>query len=114
MAKAKTLPNKSNSSVPTVTVSVEILSWLKEDFGYKISDSVILKETIPQGTSMMDLLHSFAEKYPVFNRKTFGQKEGVTEYCMVIIHGKIVPPAELNSPLKQGDIIKLTPAFYGG
>jgi molybdopterin converting factor small subunit len=117
MAKTRTLLTRapSGKSPDTSNITIEVLSWLKEDFNHKITDTVILKEPISPGTSIMELLRTLAERYPAFARKTFGHKDGLTEYCMVILNGEIISPLELDKKtLRQGDVIKLTPAFYGG
>jgi len=117
MARTKTLSTRipSDKSAKTISITIEVLSWLKEDFNHKITDTVILKESIKPETSLIDLLRTLAERYPAFARKTFGHKDGLTEYCMVILNGEIVSPLDLEKKtLQAGDVIKLTPAFYGG
>jgi len=117
MAKTKTLATRTSSDKPTETINItiEVLSWLKEDFNHKIADTVVIKESVSPRTSLMDLLRTLAERYPAFSRKTFGHKDGLTEYCMVILNGEIVSPLNLEEKtLKEGAVIKLTPAFYGG
>jgi len=116
MTKAKVFPAKipSPDASGNFKVSVEVMSWLKEDFGHKSLDSLILAQTVRPGTSLMDLVRLLAAKYPRFGKKVLGHKEGLTEYCMVIWNGKIISATELDIKLKEGDVLKLTPAFYGG
>ena len=116
MAKTKTLPTRTPSDKSeTINITIEVLSWLKEDFNHKITDTVVLNESVGPETSLMDLLRALAKRYPAFARKTFGHKDGLTEYCMVILNGEIVSPLDLEKKtLQEGDVIKLTPAFYGG
>lgn len=97
-------------------ISVEIISWLKDDFNHKSSERLVLEENVSPGTTIMDLLHVIAEKYPKFGQKAFGgAAQALFEYCIVILNGTFLSaPAELNTPLKEGDAIKFSPAFYGG
>jgi len=97
-------------------VTVEIMSWLKEDFNYKGQGSLLLEEVVTPGTSIMDLIHLMADKYPKFGKKVFnGQRQELTDYCLVILNGSIVSAlAELNTEMKKGDTIKFLPFFFGG
>ena len=92
------------------------MSWLKEDFDHNGSDNLVLEETVNQKTSITDLLHLIANKYPKFGQKAFhNQKQNLFDYCLIILNGNIVSnPAELKTELKEGDAVKFTPAFYGG
>ncbi len=95
-------------------VSIEVTSWLKEDFGGRPLDNLVLEETITSGTTIADLIRNLAEKYRAFGEKTRANKEGITGYCLIILNGKIASSVELGTKLKEGDIIKLIPTFYGG
>ena len=102
--------------VATVKVTVEVMSWLKEDFGHEGRDTLVIAETVPAGASIMDLLHTLAGKYSVFARKAFAVEAKVTfDYCAVICNGTFIADlAALDSELKDGDTIKLIPGLYGG
>ena len=102
--------------VPTIKVTVEVMSRLKEDFGHEGWDRLVIEETVPTGASIMDLLHTLAGKYSVFGKKAFAVEQKVTfDYCAVIWNGTYLPNlAELDSELKSGDTIKLIPGLYGG
>jgi len=102
--------------VPTIKVTVEVMSWLKEDFGHEGGDSFVIEEIVPTGASVMDLLHTLAGKYSVFGKKAFVVEPKVTfDYCPVIWNGTLLPQlSELDTKLKDGDTIKLIPNLYGG
>ena len=115
MTKSKTLTAHTTAkSTPGFEVIIEILSWLKEDFGQKAPGALALKETVARGISIMDLIRRLGDKFPIFGKKAFGPRQDMTEYCMVILNGIIISSVELNQELKPGDKIALTPAFYGG
>ncbi len=97
-------------------ISVEILSWLRDDFDHSSTEKLVLEEDVNQKTTIMDLLRKIAEKYPKFRRKAFGGTEqALFEYCIVILNGTFLSaPAELKRTLQEGDEVKLSPAFYGG
>jgi len=99
-----------------VKVTVEIISWLKADFNHKSSGSLVLEEVVSPGTSVIDLIHLMADKYPKFGKKVFDdQKQELTDYCLVILNGSIVSAsAELNMELKEGDTVTFLPFFMGG
>ncbi len=107
---------KNSEGVVMIKITVEGISWLKDDFNRKSQDSVVLKEVVDPGTSVMDLIHLVASKYPKFGEKVFDdQKQELTDYCLVILNGSIVSAsAELNMELKEGDAIKFLPLFFGG
>lgn len=99
-----------------VKVTVEIISWLKDDFNHKSSGSLVLEEVVSPGTSVIDLIHLMADKYPKFGKKVFDdQKQELTDYCLVILNGSIVSAsAELNMELKEGATVTFLPFFMGG
>jgi len=110
------LTTRKTKGEPTIKVTVEVMSWLKEDFGHKGWDKLVLEETVSPGTSIMDLLRIIASKYPRFGQKAFGNpNQDFLDYCAVILNGTFLSAmAELNTELKDGDNIKLSPGFYGG
>ena len=99
-----------------IKVNIEVLSWLKEDFDHEGWDKLLLEETVSQGTSIIDLLHLLSKKYPKFGKKAFADPhQSFFDYCAVISNGTFLSAlAELNTELKEGDNIKLSPGFYGG
>lgn len=99
-----------------IKVTIEVMSWLKEDFGHQSWDRLILEETIRPGVSIMELLRVIAEKYPKFGRKAFADpSQDFFDYCAVILNGTFLSaPTDLNTELKEGDNLKLSPGFYGG
>jgi len=99
-----------------IKVNVEVMSWLKEDFNHEGWDKLVFSENIAPGSSILDLLHLLAKKYPRFGHKAFRDAGGALfDYCAVILNGTFLSSAnELNTELKEGDSIKLTPGFYGG
>ena len=102
--------------VPTIKVTVEVMSRLKEDFGHTDRDTLVIEETVYQGASIMDLLHILAGKYPVFSKKAFAVEQKVTfDYCAVFWNGTLLAElTEMDSELKDGNTVKLVPALYGG
>ena len=100
----------------TIKVSVEVISWLKEDFDHEGWDRLVFNHETAPGSSIMDLLRQLARKYPKFGKKAFADpKQHLFDYCLVILNGNIVSnPAELNKELKEGDTVKFAPAFSGG
>ena len=92
------------------------MSWLKEDFDHEGWGKLVLEEAVSQGTSIIDLLHLLASRYPKFDKKAFNDaKQDLFDYCVVILNGSLLSAlTELNTELKEGDNIKLSPGFYGG
>jgi molybdopterin converting factor small subunit len=100
----------------TIKVSVEVLSWLKDDFNHEGWDKLIFDQEIPLGASIMDLLRQLAGKYPRFNQKAFtDETNNLLDYCAVVYNGTFLSSLQsLDTELKDGDSLKLTPGFYGG
>lgn len=103
-------------NVRTIKVTIEVTSWLKRDFGHEGQDRLLIEETVPTGTFILDLLRVLAGKYPVFGKKAFVVEHNVTfDYCSVIWNGTFLPQLpELDTKMKDGDTIKLIPNLYGG
>lgn len=100
----------------TIKVSVEVMSWLKEDFDHEGWGRLIFNHEIAPGSSIMDLLRQLARKYPKFKHKAFTDaKQNLLDYCAVIFNGTFLSSLQdLDTKLKEKDNIKLTPGFYGG
>ncbi len=100
----------------TVKVSVEVMAWLKEDFEHEGWDRLVFDQEINRNSSIMDLLQQLARKYPKFNQKAFiDSKHNLLDYSAVILNGTFLSSLQnLDTELKEGDNIKLTPGFYGG
>ena len=100
----------------TIKVSVEAMSWLKEDFDHEGWDRLVFNYKITRGSSIMDLLQQLARKYPKFKHKAFTDaKQNLLDYCAVIFNGTFLSSLQdLDTKLEEGDNIKLTPGFYGG
>ncbi len=98
-----------------IKVSVEVMSWLKEDFNHEGWDRLVFDQETADGSSIMDLLKELARKYLKFSRKASDPKTSLLDYCAVIYNGRFLSSLQdLNIELKEGDDIKLTPGFYGG
>ena len=100
----------------TVKVSIEVISWLKEDFEHEGWDRLVFDKEINRNSSIMDLLQQLAREYPKFNQKAFiDSKVNLLDYSAVILNGTFLSSLRnLDTELKEGDNIKLTPGFYGG
>jgi len=100
----------------TVKVSVEVMSWLKEDFEHEGWDRLVFDQEITRNSSIMDLLQQLAREYPRFNQKAFiDSKHNLLDYSAVVFNGTFLSSLQnLDAELKEGDNIKLTPGFYGG
>ena len=100
----------------TIKVSVEVLSWLKEDFNHEGWDKLIFDQEIARGATIMDLLRQLAGKYPRFNQKAFTDAaNNLLDYCAVVYNGTFLSSLQnLDTKLEEGDSLKLTPGFYGG
>lgn len=99
-----------------INIKIEVASWLKDDFDYNGLGNLVLNETTSTGTSLIEMLRLVANKYPKFSKKAFNtQKQHLFDYCLVILNGTIMSaPDQLNTELKEGDTLTITPAFYGG
>jgi molybdopterin converting factor small subunit len=100
----------------TIKVSVEVMSWLKEDFEHEGWDRLVFDQEITGNSSIMDLLQQLAKKYPRFNQKAFiDSKRNLLDYSAVVFNGTFLSSLQnLGVELKEGDNVKLTPGFYGG
>ena len=112
-------PSLSNANIEeqtTIKVSVEVMSWLKEDFNHEGWEKLVFDQEIARSSSINDLLQELARKYPKFNQKAFtDSKNNLLDYCAVVYNGRFISALQnLGIELKEGDNIKLTPGFYGG
>lgn len=98
-----------------IKVSVEVMSWLKEDFDHEGWHKLVFEHETAEGSSIMALIKELARKYPKFSQKAFAPKTSLLDYCAVIYNGRFLSSLQdLDVELKEGDDIKLTPGFYGG
>jgi molybdopterin converting factor small subunit len=99
-----------------IMVSVEVMSWLKEDFDHEGWDKLVFTQEIADGSSIAGLLQELGRKYPKFKQKAFhNTKQDLFNYCAVVHNGRFISALQdLDIELKKGDNIKLTPGFYGG
>jgi len=100
----------------SIKITIEVMSWLKEDFGYEGWGRLVLEETLSPGTSILDLLHILARKYPRFGQKAFGDpRKDFFDYCAIVLNGTFLSGLpSLNTELEDGDNLILSPGFYGG
>ncbi len=100
----------------TMKVNVEVMSWLKEDFEHEGWDRLVFDQEITGNSSIMDLLQQLARKYPRFNQKAFiDSRHNLLDYSAVVFNGTFLSSLQnLDTELKEGDNVKLTPGFYGG
>ncbi|NQT05388.1 MAG: MoaD/ThiS family protein, partial [Dehalococcoidia bacterium] len=91
----------------TVKVSVEVMSWLKEDFEHEGWDRLVFDQEITGNSSIMDLLQQLAKKYPRFNQKAFiDSKQNLLDYSAVVFNGTFLSSLQnLDTELKEGDNI---------
>jgi molybdopterin converting factor small subunit len=102
--------------VPLIKVTLEPKAYLRGDFGHEGLGAFTLEETVPTGSTIMELLHRLAGNYPVFRQKAFAVESKVTfDYCVVFLNGAVLHRlADLDTELKEGDKVMLIPNIYGG
>jgi len=110
------LTARETKNKTSIKITIEIMSWLKEDFGYEGWGRLVIEERISSGKSIWDLLHILADKYPRFGQKAFGDpKKDFFDYCAIVLNGTFISGIpSLNAELKEGDNLILSPGFYGG
>ena len=101
---------------PTIKVSVEVVSWLKEDFGHDGWDRLAFDQEIPRSSTLMGLLQQLGKEYPKFRQKAFAEAgRNLLDYSAVVHNDTFLSSLQdLDIELKEGDEIKLAPGFYGG
>ena len=102
--------------IPLIKVTLEAKASLGGDFGHQGLGAFILEETVPAGSTVMELLHKLSGNYPVFRQKAFAVESKVTfDYCAVFLNGAVLHRlADLDTELKEGDKVMLIPNLYGG
>jgi len=99
-----------------ILVVVEIVAWLTDHFDYAGEGRLVFNETVTQGTTVTGLVYILGNRYPAFGKEAleeWGKK--LSGNIAVILNGSVVSsPAELDTQLKQGDVVTLLPAFVGG
>ena len=81
MTKSKVLAGRiAPKSSSEFEVPVEVLSWLKEDFGHRTPGAFAFSEKVTRGMTIIDLLHQLGARFPVFGKKAFAEKQDLTEY----------------------------------
>jgi len=99
-----------------IRVVVEIVAWLRDYFDYAGEGRLVFNETITPGTTVMGLVRLLSNRYPKFGKEAFEEQgHELSGNIAVILNGDTISsPAELDSELKEGDVVTLLPAFVGG
>ena len=59
-AKPPAVSSFAENERTMIHVNLEVMSWLKEHFNYKGKDRFLIKETVPGGCSVIELLRRLA------------------------------------------------------
>lgn len=95
-------------------VIVEVVPWLTDHFDHKGQGRLRIREAVPQGTTILDLLQHVARQYPGFGRTAFPNGE-LSGHISVMLNNRWLQPSyNLDKQLKDNDTITLLPVYTGG
>jgi MoaD family protein len=97
------------------TVHLEIVPWLTKSLGMDGAGHAKVDETMPDGASVLDLLHCLAQRYPEFSRIAFMDDGRLSRQVYVVVNDRALDLAGgVEAKLKEGDRLLLLPAVSGG
>jgi molybdopterin converting factor small subunit len=98
----------------SLRVTVEIVPWLTDHFGHKGHGRLRIEETVPQGTTILALLNSLAERHAGFGRVALPNGELSGAISVLLNNRWLQPSHNLDYQLEDSDTVTLLPAFTGG
>ena len=98
----------------TLTLPVEIASWVTKFVGGDGSGRRVLEEPLSQGSTVRSVLPGLSAKFPELHRALWHGNE-LGEHIEVLVNDAVLGVEhELDSPLRPGDRITLLAQFMGG
>ena len=94
-----------------IRVVVEIVAWLRGYFDYAGEGRLAFNEAITPGTTVTGLVRLLSNRYPKFSKEAFEEQgQELSSNIAVILNGDTISsPAELDSELKEEDVVTLLP-----
>jgi molybdopterin converting factor small subunit len=110
--KAQASP--ATASPVTVTVPVEVVSWVTKFVGGDGSGRRVFEEPLVPGTTVRSALRALSARFPELERALWnGQQLG--EHIEVLVNDAVLDVHHtIDSPLKPGDRIALLGQYMGG
>ena len=97
------------------TIRLEILPWLSRSFDMEGSTRVILDREVPEGATVRDVLELLAVERPAFGHALYDPEGRVAVYVSIILNDRLYELAGgLQAEVREGDVVRLLPAFSGG
>ncbi len=98
----------------TARVRLEVVGWLPQAMG-GAAERLRLDESVEPGMSLERFLRNLAQRYPQLKQAMF-QSEGEYSGLMnVVLNDRLLSlPREQVTPLNDGDVVILVPAYAGG
>jgi sulfur carrier protein ThiS len=101
-------------------VTIELWFWLRNELGKDFESPSkmrsIREEKVEEGTTIRQLLHSLANRYPPIAQKIFDIK-GKSIYPNIVVNyndSVISPHIVHDQVLRDGDKITILPMYVGG
>lgn len=97
-------------------IKIEVLSWMARAFGQQESGRVILDHPVEEGETVGQLFQRLTQEYDRFGELVYDAKSGrLRDQVNVVINDRMLALAKgLDTPLTDGDVLVLIPAYAGG
>ncbi len=97
-------------------VKLEVLAELTDIFGKKRPGPLVLYEETGAGTTVRQLFESLAAKYAPFGETVFDPAtQELVGDTVIMFNGRFFEPVSgLETPLKEGDTVMLSPPLSDG
>ncbi len=102
---------------PTITVAIEVVSWVNRFVGGPGTGEVRLEETVPRGATVRDVLRRAGERFPELGRALWdpGQPRELGDNIEVLVNNAVLGVShDLDTPLLDGERITLLGQYMGG
>ncbi len=99
-----------------VTVTVEVLSWLRTKLGHSERARFVLPAELAGEATVGDLLARLARTVPGFGEHVYHVDDRrLDEHVVALLNGRALELAGgLTAPLRDGDRLVLLPGYAGG
>jgi molybdopterin converting factor small subunit len=103
-------------ATPTLTVTVEVTTWVTRHVGGDGSGSKLFTETLTSGETLRQVLRRFSARHPELDAALWSPDHTqLGEHLEIVVNDAVLGVThELDTPLKGGERITLLGQFMGG
>ena len=105
------------ATTPSITVHVEVLSWVNRFVGGPGTGELTVDETVPEGSTVRAVLRALSERFPELGRALWDptRPRELGDNLEVLVNNAVLGVShDLDSELLDGERITLLGQYMGG